>query len=146
VSIANLFAVVGALVGFAVFWLGAMALSAFFGWKTIAKHYPVWVWPAPGEGVPMNGVTMWIGIAGYSRILKAVLTDTGLFLRPYALFSINHEPLFIPWAAMGVPERRLLTGLRVPLAGTRPVAFLGPLAEAVEARLAAASADTARLT
>lgn len=125
------------LAALAAVWVGLVALSALFGWRHLSERFPAGRWPGPGEGTPMERATMWIGIAGYRRLLRAVLTDEGVFLRPYAPFAFNHRPLFLPWAAMGAPEHRTLTGLRVPLEGGRPVAFLGPLAQAVEAALAA---------
>ena len=109
--------VLGAAVGFVAFWSGVVALIGLMGWRPLAACYAADAWPEAGEGVRLSGQSGQVGLSSYSGVLNAVLTEGGLYLRPMALFAVNHPPLFIPWVEMGAAEQGFFGGVRLQLDG-----------------------------
>jgi len=132
--------ILGAAVASVAFWCGVVALIGLMGWRQIAGSYRTEDWPEETEGIPFSMQSGYVGVSRYNGVLDGAITEEGLYLRPMKIFSINHPPLFIPWVAMGEPEQRFLTGLRVPLASGHSISFRGALGQRIAAALAAAHA------
>ena len=83
-----------------VLWL----LSRIGGWKKIAERYRATGRP---EGERYRWRSMQIRpFMNYNGGLEVTLSRQGVYLVPFAMFRMGHEPLLIPWSCVGPLEEK----------------------------------------
>lgn len=86
--------------------VGLFQLSLFGGWRRLAQSYPANLaeWKAILKHSQYIGhwtmVSASVGWVGYNNCLIITATQSGLWMRPWGIFSLGHRPLHIPWSAM----------------------------------------------
>ena len=90
---------------FIALWTGVtFLLGAIGGWRTLAQRYRT-AEAFPGRRWSMQSGRMG-GFVNYNHILTVGAEPRGLFLGVMGLFRAGHPPLFIPWEAIEMRERR----------------------------------------
>lgn len=81
-------------------WLFVSWIIARGGWCRFAAAYGTKTRPA-GRSVSIPGVTFGPpGGARYNSVVRAVLTEDGLYLYPWILFRAFHPPFLLPWSSI----------------------------------------------
>jgi len=86
---------------FIAFWAGASCLiSVLGGWFWLAKRFPA----RENMGQTLQNFT-WKSlnlnyITGYGSCVNFKIAERGIILKTSLLFSILHNPIFIPWASI----------------------------------------------
>ncbi|MDX1439985.1 MAG: hypothetical protein R3284_08795 [Rubricoccaceae bacterium] len=122
------------IAGYLVFWSGVVSLIGFAGWRQIAEYYPADAWPEE-EGIALSWQSGGIWASNYNGVLKTVVTDSGLYLRPVRMFAFNHPPIFIPWDAVVSTKKAFWGGLRLDLEGGRAITLRGKVVRHVQGAL-----------
>jgi hypothetical protein len=94
------FAIIGGfLVVFPLFWMAVVFLvSRVGGWAGLAKLYAAEM-PPRGDAFAM--CTARLNMMGnYRNSLNLTVSSSGIHMQPLFIFSVGHEPLFIPWSAV----------------------------------------------
>lgn len=99
IGIVVLFPIVFGLFWCFVVWL----LAQVGGWARLGAMFPAGDEPA-GERFDFQSFRM--GVANYKNIVTVVLSEKGLYLRPFFLFRIGHPPLLIPWNQLLDPRQK----------------------------------------
>jgi hypothetical protein len=96
---------------FPLFFLGMWCsvlrlLSRIGGWAKIAEEYRA---VSPSQGTRYRWRSMQIRpFMNYSSALDVTLSRQGVYLVPFVMFRIGHEPLLIPWSCVGPLEEKSL--------------------------------------
>ena len=95
--------------GFVAIWLGASFVVARFGWHRFSAKYRAAARPA-GPAFMCPRVTFG-ALVTYSRVVRIVFAEDGVYVFPLRLFRVFHPPILVPWGkVVGVEERRGLFG------------------------------------
>jgi hypothetical protein len=87
----------------------ALNLARMSGWKAIASHYAVTVFPSAGR---RNWISGRLGLFLY-RNISVVADDRGLYLRTIPCTAVFHVPLFVPWEEVSVGPTKGLFPVRL---------------------------------
>ena len=129
----------GFLIGFTALWTFVIWLIAQLGWARLAEGRRAAPEP-PADAEHLRGQTLTLGDGiffplNYSRVIKAWVHHSGLFLRPGFPFSAFHPMLHLRWEEFETIEpAAALIGKRTKgrVRGySRPIVFYGKLARAV---------------
>ncbi|RYG69911.1 hypothetical protein EON80_08930 [bacterium] len=106
-TVSPLWFIIGFPIYFATLWCSIIwFLARVGGWARLAKHYPATTVP---QGYRFGGVSASLGWTNYNGCLTAIVAEQGLYLKPWAMFSISHSPLLIPWSALSpITERKFM--------------------------------------
>ncbi len=82
------------------FWKAIVMLIAHLGgWRTLAGSFAT---DKPAHGQAFTMVSAQFGLfTSYSHSLKMSVSADGIHLSPIIFFRTGHQPLFIPWEAIG---------------------------------------------
>lgn len=128
------------LIFFPVFWASVVWLvSRLSGWSSLANEFGTDQHPT---GEAFNWTSGKIRFfSNYGNCLVATVSDRGVHLATWRLFSFGHKPMFFPWSSIArLDQRRGLLGSisRLHLHtrnGTRSVTLMGRgLSEAIARR------------
>lgn len=113
-------------------WCVVLAVAAWAGgWLRLAREYGA---TDAADGA-LRGLSARFGVASYSGVLSLRADALGLSLGVLAIFRPFHRPLFVPWSAMRITERRgpFGRGLHVtfPSASRVSITFFGRAAEII---------------
>jgi len=101
--------IVGFLIVFPVFWICVVWLiSRLSGWSRLALTFAA-TKPASGEVFPWTSARLRFS-SSYSNCLTVTVSVAGIHIATWGLFAFGHQPLFLPWDAIGrlVQSRGLL--------------------------------------
>jgi hypothetical protein len=86
-------------IGFFIgFWCLVVKMISLVAWQPLARHFAVAELPAgPRFGLGQAR----LGFVSYRGAVSAAVTPEGLGLAAVSLFRVGHQPLLIPWSALG---------------------------------------------
>lgn len=91
--------------GFVAIWLGASFVVARFGWHRFSAKYRAAARPA-GKALRCSMVKFGAFVT-YSRVVRIVFSEDGVYVFPIRLFRAFHPPFQLPWSkVVGAEERR----------------------------------------
>ncbi len=97
----------GLLVMMPLIWCGVIFLiSQIGGWARLAQAFPATEMPK-GEVLGWQSAQLQ-GWCNYNRVLTFVISEEGLYMRPWGLFRMGHAPVLIPWGELKNPRARRL--------------------------------------
>ncbi len=82
---------------FIAMWLFVCFIIAQVGWNRMLDFK---THSAP-QGQIFSFQSATVGGAEYKGALNCIVTPSGLYMRPFAIFGVFHAPLFIPYSAFG---------------------------------------------
>jgi hypothetical protein len=88
------------VVTFPVAWCGMVWLiSRISGWSSLAEVFPAGADEPPGDIFRMSSVKLgWFG--NYNNCIRFVVNSDGIYLRPWKIFGLGHQPLWLPADAL----------------------------------------------
>ena len=84
---------------FAGIWIFASFTISRMGWIRFATAYPSHVRPS-GRSYSVPGATFGVLGIRYRSVVRAVVTEAGLYLHVFFLFRAFHPPFTLPWSSI----------------------------------------------
>lgn len=129
------------IVWFSSLWVAVLSLLSFIGgWKKLSRLYPLKSSDKNNTARKYSWSSIKMGFVNYRSCINISFTGTGIILETIKIFSIMHQPLFIPYNKItDLQKGKFFITFTSFILGEKKITIYGKAGEEIFSRLSSGS-------